>query len=119
MFREAQNVDLNNFDFDYLVLVILDDEYHLAELWRTTVSEAREIFTWREKHRKYQATQAKAAADVGSVTFSSVWRWSDQRPGVTVLPATDRLRRRPRPRWRDVGLRTAAPTEARRAPRPY
>jgi hypothetical protein len=57
--RKAQNVDLNNLDFDYLVLVGLDDEYHLAELWRTTVSKARDIFTWREKYRKYQATQTQ------------------------------------------------------------
>ena len=58
-FRNAQNVDLNNLDFDHLVLVSLDDEYHLVELWRTTVSKAREIFTWREKYRKYQATQTQ------------------------------------------------------------
>ena len=28
--RNAQNVDLNNFDFDFLVLVNLDDNYQLA-----------------------------------------------------------------------------------------
>lgn len=51
------NVDVNNFDFDYLILVNLDDNYRLIEMWRITSNQAKEIFTFREKFRKYQATQ--------------------------------------------------------------
>lgn len=54
---KTQNVDVNNFDFDYLVLVILDDDYRLAELWRMTVNRARDVFVRRKS--KFQATQAK------------------------------------------------------------
>lgn len=55
----TQNVDVNSFDFDYLVLVNLDEEYHLTGLWRITASQARDIFTPRVKFRKHQATQNK------------------------------------------------------------
>lgn len=51
------NVDLNSFDFDYLVLVNLDEHYHLLGMWRLPVEKARTLFTFREKFRKYQATQ--------------------------------------------------------------
>ncbi len=60
-FRSLQtlNVDINNFDFDYLVLVNLDENYQLMGMWRITVAQAKEIFTERAKFRKYQATQGK------------------------------------------------------------
>jgi hypothetical protein len=58
--RQAQNIDANNFNFDYIVLVNLGDDYELTGMWRMTVERAREIFTWRgEKRRKYQATQER------------------------------------------------------------
>jgi hypothetical protein len=62
---ETLNVDLNNFDFDYLVLVNLSDDYTLRGMWRLSVDLAREIFVFREKYRKYQATQksVKASAE--------------------------------------------------------
>jgi len=54
------NVDANNFDFDYLVLVNLrEDDYQLQGMWLLTAEQARSIFTHREKFRKYQATQAQ------------------------------------------------------------
>ncbi len=53
------NVDVNNFDFDNLVLVNLDKDYHLIGLWLLPVDKARKIFVFREKFRKYQATQEK------------------------------------------------------------
>lgn len=56
-FRNAQNVDVNNFDFDCLVLVNVDDDYRLVGMWRMTAAQAREVFTWRESGRRYQATQ--------------------------------------------------------------
>ena len=55
----TRNVDVNNFDFDYIVLVNLDDKYQLAGMWRATVTQAKEIFTRRGKFRKYQVTQKK------------------------------------------------------------
>jgi hypothetical protein len=58
-YRSAQNVDLKSFDFDYLVLVELDDAYQLTGLWRMTADQAREIFVSRPKFLKYQTTVAK------------------------------------------------------------
>ncbi len=52
-------VDLNNFDFDYLVLVNLDDDYRLAGMWRITAAQAQAITTFRPDYRKYQTTQNK------------------------------------------------------------
>ena len=58
----TQNVDVNNFDFDYLVLVNLDEDYRLTGMWCITVEQARRIFTPRNKFRKFQATQKKVKA---------------------------------------------------------
>lgn len=55
----TQNADFNNFDFDYLILVNLDDHYRLIGMWRITADQARKIFAWRKKYLKYQATQTK------------------------------------------------------------
>lgn len=62
--RNAQNVDLRNFDFDFLVLVNLHQEsYQLIGMWRLSVEQAKAIFTWRgDKYQKYQATQDKIKA---------------------------------------------------------
>ena len=67
-YRSAQNVDTNNFEFDYIVLVTLDDDYQLMGIWRATVGQAREIFAWRPKVRKYQATQKKFKKKAEPVT---------------------------------------------------
>lgn len=60
--RNAQNVDLNNFNFDFLVLVNLDDNYELLGMWRMTCDRAKSVFVWRDKYRKYQTTQDKVKA---------------------------------------------------------
>ena len=57
--RNAQNVDVNNFEFDFLILVNLDEAYRLVGLWKMTRDQAKSIFVWRERHRKYQTTQDK------------------------------------------------------------
>ena len=59
------NVDVNNFDFDYLMLVNLGEDYVLKGMWKLHVDDARKLFVFREKFRKYQATQkaVKGAAD--------------------------------------------------------
>ena len=62
------NLDINSFDFDYLVLVNLADDYSLLGLWKMHVNEARKIFRHREKFRKYQATQ-KAFKDLAERIF--------------------------------------------------
>ena len=55
--RAAQNVDINNFDFDFLILVNLDDVYRVRGMWKLTCEQAQAIFVWREKYHKYQTTQ--------------------------------------------------------------
>jgi hypothetical protein len=53
------NIDVNNFDFDFIVLVNLDDSYGLAGLWRMDQEMARGIFVHRPTYRKWQTTQAR------------------------------------------------------------
>lgn len=55
----TQNVDVNNFEFDELILVNLDEEYQPTAMWRITVDHTKQIFTLRADHRKYQARQDK------------------------------------------------------------
>jgi len=56
---DTQNVDANNFNFDYMILANLDDDYRLVGMWRINTDQARQIFLSRERFRKYQTTQAK------------------------------------------------------------
>lgn len=65
--RKTRNVDVNSFDFCYLVLVNLGDNYELTGMWRLSVEKAREIFVYREKHRKFQATQKRVKENAESV----------------------------------------------------
>jgi hypothetical protein len=55
----ALNVDINNFGFDYLVLVNLDNDYQVAGMWRISVADLRTLCSAREDFRKYQVTQAR------------------------------------------------------------
>lgn len=59
------NVDINNFDFDYLVLVNLTDDYRPLGMWKLSVGRARELAADRGRHNKFQLTQKtfKQAAD--------------------------------------------------------
>jgi hypothetical protein len=66
------NVDVNNFDVDYLMLVNLGDDYVLKGMWRLHVDDARKLFVFREKFRKYQATQKAVKAKGNEVGFKSV-----------------------------------------------
>jgi hypothetical protein len=56
------NVDVNNFDFDYLMLVNLGEDYAFKGMWRLPVGDAQKLFVFREKFRKYQATQKAVKA---------------------------------------------------------
>ena len=60
-YRKAQNIDINNFNFDYIVLVNLDDNYKLTGIWRATVTQAKDISGWREGkgYARNQFTQTK------------------------------------------------------------
>lgn len=40
----ATSVDVNNFDFDLLVLINMDDDYQLQGMWSITAAQAQEIF---------------------------------------------------------------------------
>jgi hypothetical protein len=60
---DTLNVDFNNFDFDFAVLVNLDDDYRLAGIWRLGRETARGISAHREKYRKFQVTQARFKAE--------------------------------------------------------
>ena len=59
------NVDINNFDFDYIVLVNLTDDYRPLGMWKLRVDQARELAADRGKYNKFQLTQKafKQAAD--------------------------------------------------------
>lgn len=60
----TQNVDLNNFEFDFIVLVNVDDNYTVTGMWKMDRDAAKKTFVHRPEYRKYQATQKafKAAA---------------------------------------------------------
>jgi hypothetical protein len=59
------NIDTNNFDFDFIVLVNVDDDYRLAGMWKMDKTTAERIFSHRPQYRKWQITQSgfKARAE--------------------------------------------------------
>jgi hypothetical protein len=61
---EVLNIDINNFTFDYIVLVNMDADYNVSGTWRLTVEQARGMCAHQEKFRKFQVSQKrfKAAA---------------------------------------------------------
>ena len=69
---DVLNVDVNNFDFDYLVLVNLSEDYALKGMWRLPVGVAQELFVFREKFRKYQATQKSVKSRAEVLKLSAV-----------------------------------------------
>lgn len=61
--RNNTSVDVNNFEFDYLVLVNMNEHYQLTGLWKLSVSDAQKLFVWRgEKYQKWQTFQNKIKA---------------------------------------------------------
>lgn len=67
---DVLNVDVNNFDFDYLLLVNLSDDYSLRGIWKLPVEEARSLFVHRDKFRKYQATQKSVKQNAEALSLS-------------------------------------------------
>lgn len=69
------NLDINNFDFDYMVLVNVSDDYRPAGMWKLGVDRIRALSAERGKFRKYQLTQkafkqAALSIDVGALRTS-------------------------------------------------
>jgi hypothetical protein len=91
---QTQNVDLNNFDFDYLVLVNLDENFQLVGMWRITTAQAREIFVERANFRKYQASQ-KGIKNIGE-------QIQTRRAAMTTVEYSSALRENRGRRWRDI-----------------
>lgn len=54
-------VDMNNFDFDYIILVNLDEAYQVAGMWQMSAEQARNLASHRQYKGidKYQITQSK------------------------------------------------------------
>ena len=57
--RSAKNIDINNFNFDFLILINLDDMYQIKGIWSLASEKVKEICSYRENHKKYQVTQNK------------------------------------------------------------
>ena len=49
------------------MLVNLGDDYGLKGMWRLPVGDAQNVFVFREKFRKYQATQKAVKAKAEEV----------------------------------------------------
>ena len=70
--EEVLNVDVNNFDFDYLMLVNLREDYSLKGMWCLPAAVGHKLFVFREKFRKYQATQKSVKANAEAVKLKDV-----------------------------------------------
>lgn len=59
------NIDLNNFAFDFIVLVNVDENYGVTGIWRMDQTRAKTSFVHRPDYRRYQLTQTafKKAAE--------------------------------------------------------
>ena len=59
------NVGFNNFDFDYVVLVNLDEDYRPNGMWKLNADKLRSLCAHRREFRKFQLAQKvfKQAAD--------------------------------------------------------
>ncbi len=55
----TQNIDINNFDFDYIILVNLDDNYQLTGIWLAKADDVKQMSVHRPDFRRYQVTQRK------------------------------------------------------------
>ncbi|HSY64920.1 MAG TPA: hypothetical protein VK829_09985 [Terriglobales bacterium] len=69
------NVDINNFDFDYMVLVNLSDDYRPLGMWKLEAETIRASSAERGKFHKYQLTQkafkqAAVPIDIGLLRAS-------------------------------------------------
>ena len=56
---DALNVDVKDFDFDYLVLVNLNENYQLAGMWKMPALRAEGIFAYKDDSKHFQTTQVR------------------------------------------------------------
>jgi hypothetical protein len=56
---KSQNVDVNNFNFDHVLLVNLGSNYELMEVWEMDRCKAKKVFKKRAEFRKWQVSQKK------------------------------------------------------------
>jgi len=68
----VQNVDINNFDFDYVVLVNLTDDYRPLGMWKLSVDQARQLAADRGKYNKFQLTQKSFKQAAVPIEISSL-----------------------------------------------
>lgn len=63
--NSVRQVDLNNFEFDLLVLVNLGADYYPSGMWQMTRAQAERVFVRREYRgiAKFQCSQAKFKAE--------------------------------------------------------
>jgi len=63
----TKNVDLSNFEFEYLILINLSKQYVLTGMWCLPVGKARAIFKYQSRFRKYQVTQQKVKREASRI----------------------------------------------------
>jgi hypothetical protein len=68
----ARRVDVYTWDFDYLVLVNLADDYTLQGMWRLPIQRAAPLFTRRADHPRSRALQSKLKANAEFVTGTAL-----------------------------------------------
>ena len=58
----TQNVEVYNFDFDYLLLVNLDIDYQPSGIWQLTLAQVRQLYAQKPNTKLYQASQKTVKA---------------------------------------------------------
>jgi len=66
------NVDINNFDFDYLVLVNLSEDFRPSGMWKLSAVKLKTLCAARGDFRKFQLTQKAFKQDAIPIDISSL-----------------------------------------------
>jgi hypothetical protein len=66
------NVDINYFDFDYLVLVNLSEDYRPSGMWKVSAEKLRTLCAARGDFRKFQLTQKAFKQTAVPIDISSL-----------------------------------------------
>ena len=68
----THNIDINNFTFDYLVVVQLGGDFLPIVMWKAAVSDIQPLCTRRENFRKFQVSQVEFRSVAEELQFSRV-----------------------------------------------
>jgi hypothetical protein len=82
----THNIDINNFTFDYLVVVQLGDDWLPVVMWKAAVSDIQPLCTRRENFRKFQLSQVEFRSVAKELQFTRVLqliRQSEPEAGTT------------------------------------